>query len=242
MSVLELRGVSKRNRSGSREWQPLLNVSLELHSGELVGIWGLRHSGRSTLLRVAAGLEAPEEGSVRLDGEELTRLGEALGERIAYCDPALMSQRPPCLGGTRERVLDALLIGQLARGVGLSSARQCALDTLARTGAQGCSELLIEELDGAEAVRVALAIAIAGKPLVLLIDEPTKGVDLLEREAILRLLRSLADGGLAILTCVGETTGLFGVDRALALGEGELNGKVAPQLAPVVALSRRLSA
>jgi ABC-type sugar transport system ATPase subunit len=240
MSLLELRGVCKRYRNGSRECQPLRDVSLELHSGEIVGIWGLRHSGRSTLLRIAAGLERPDQGAVYLDGRELS--DGALDGQIAYCHPALTVSRLSCLGGGREHVLGVLLGAQLARGVSLEEARRRAHETLARTGAQDSSELAVAELDGGEAVRVTLALALMSRPALLIIDEPTKSVDLLEREPIQRLLRSLADEGLAILICVSETSGLFGVDRALALGEGELNGKLSPELAQVVALPLQVSA
>jgi ABC-type sugar transport system ATPase subunit len=72
---------------------------------------------------------------------------------------------------------------------------------------------------------------------VLLIDEPTLGVDLLARDGILSMLRSLADDGMAIVTSTGETTGLTGA-RALTLSEGELHGGPRRELAPVVPIRR----
>jgi ABC-type sugar transport system ATPase subunit len=64
-------------------------------------------------------------------------------------------------------------------------------------------------------------------------------VDLLHRDAVLSLLRSLAQEGIAVLTTVGESTGLFGADRALSLSSGEMHGHVIPELAPVVRLPQR---
>lgn len=242
MSVLELERVSKRYRQGARVRQALSDASLELHAGEMVGIWGRRRSGRSTLLRIAAGLEPPDAGLVRLEGQELAGLDRSCHERIGYCHPALATRRALCHRGPGDHVLRELVLAQLARGVGAGAARASALAALERTGAQRCAELTMGELDAAEAVRVTLALALTSRPVLLVIDEPTKGVDLLERDPILALLRSLANEGMTILTCVGESTGLFGVDRALALGEGELHGNVSPALAPVVALPRRLIA
>jgi ABC-type sugar transport system ATPase subunit len=70
------------------------------------------------------------------------------------------------------------------------------------------------------------------------VDEPTKGVDLLERDEILLLLRSLANEGIAVLASTGESTGLSGTDRAFALGEGELRAAQTRELAPVLPLRR----
>ncbi|HUB75846.1 MAG TPA: hypothetical protein VL977_02260, partial [Solirubrobacteraceae bacterium] len=81
--------------------------------------------------------------------------------------------------------------------------------------------------------------ALTLEPALLAIDEPIAGVDLLERESILALLRSLADEGIAILTCNGETTAFAGCDRALSLSEGRLRGKLTPELAPVTDLDTR---
>jgi len=79
------------------------------------------------------------------------------------------------------------------------------------------------------------------KPSLLLIDEPTSGVELLQRTAIFALLRSLTAEGIAVLTSVGDSTGLYGADRVLALSGGDLRGHVAPEMAQVVELPLRLS-
>jgi ABC-type multidrug transport system ATPase subunit len=94
------------------------------------------------------------------------------------------------------------------------------------------------ELDCAETVRVELARALALAPRLLVVDEPTKGVELLERDEILLLLRSLADDGLAVLASTGESTVLAGCDRALTLDDGELHSTGAPALAEVLPLRR----
>ena len=193
-------------------------------------------------MRIAAGLERPDEGMVCVQGSDLAKREDLLGGLVTYCDPRALTRDAHRFGAAREQVIGTLMVAQLGRGVPTNDARRGVLGALERAGAEHCQRLRLEELDCAEAVRVAIAHALACEPALLLIDEPTSGVDLLERDPILRLLRSLADEGLAILTCVGETTGLFGVNRALWLDAGELRGKVSPELAPVVALGRQLSA
>ncbi|HEY1687477.1 MAG TPA: ATP-binding cassette domain-containing protein [Solirubrobacteraceae bacterium] len=234
MSLLELEHVTLLEGSKGRETLLLNDVSLEIDPGELVAVWGKRRSGRSTLLRVVAGMQRPDSGVVRFAGRELAGSG-ALGEGIGFCG-----------GGLRAtdgwQVLEQMVGTQLARGVPQPAARSRALNALERTGAGHCADRRQYELRGGDAVRTMLAIALATEPQLLVLDDAITGVDLLERDEILLLLRSLADEGLAVLTSTDEGTGLSGADRALALSEGRLRGSVAPRLAPVVPLRRAAGA
>ena len=230
MSLLELEHVSKcYGRLNERV--ALRDVSLQIEAGEMVAVWGVRRSGRSTLLRMAAGVEAPDTGVVRFDGHDLSdRRGERLGDGIGYCRRTF---RP----SEGQLVLDHLIVGLLARGAPLSLAASRAREALERVEIGRCAALRPSELDCAEAVRAAIARALALEPRLLLIDEPTIGVDLLARDGILRLLQSLALEGMAILASTGESPGLSGA-RALTLSEGELHGRQARELATVVPLRR----
>jgi putative ABC transport system ATP-binding protein len=229
--LVELTHVSKRYGRGAQERVALHDVSLEIEAGELVAVWGRRRSGRSTLLRVVAGLEAPDEGLVSFEGHELSNPdSESLRGGIRYCRKTFR----PAEG---QLVLDQLITGQLTRGVALALARSRARKALERVGAGQCAALRPGELDNTEVVRVVIARALTHQPRLLVVDEPTLGVDLLERDQILLLLRSLADEGIAVLTSAGETSCLSGADRALSLGSGELHGELSTsELAPVVPL------
>ncbi len=231
MSLLELAHVSKRYGRGLNERVALHDVSLQIDTGELVAVWGRRRSGRSTLLRIAAGLEMPDEGVVRFEGHDLADPhAEALRSGIRYCRKSF---RPA--GG--QFVLDQLTTSQLTRGVSLSLARERASEALGRVGAERCSALRPGELDSAEVVRVAVARALVHRSRMLVIDEPTLGVEIVARDGILALLRSLADEGISVLASAAETTGLAGADRALSLAKGSLRGDLsALELAPVVPL------
>jgi ABC-type multidrug transport system ATPase subunit len=231
MALLELSGVGKRYGRGQSERLALRNVSLELGAGELLAIWGRRNSGRSTLTRIAAGLEAPDEGSVLLEGEDMNaRGGEVLRGQIRYC-------RKTYRATEGQLVIDRLITTQLTQGIRSPTARARAHDALERANASHCATMRPGELDIAEAVLVGVARSLVHQPRLLVIDEPTLGVDLFERDRILSLLRSLADDGTSVLMSVGETTCLAGADRALSLADGELHGDLAPpELAPVVRL------
>ncbi|MGH2853336.1 MAG: ATP-binding cassette domain-containing protein [Solirubrobacteraceae bacterium] len=228
--LLELQHVSKRYGHGLGQRTVLRDVSLALEPGELVVIWGRRRSGRSTLLRVAAGVEPPDSGVVRFAGSNLAgHRGDLLGGGIGYCQCSFL----PTEG---QLVLDQLIVSQLARGVPPLLAASRAKSALERLGAERCATLRPGELSGEEAVRVAIARAFALEPKLLVIDEPTLNVDLLVRDEILLLLRSLADEGIAVLASAGESTGLAGSDRALSIGKGELHGHMTPELAQVLPL------
>jgi ABC-type multidrug transport system ATPase subunit len=210
------------------------DICLQLDVGELVAILGKRRSGRSSLLHLACGLARPDGGVVRFDGREL-RGATAIGHGIAYCAGGLHV-------GDAWPVLRQLVEVQLARGTPRRQARRRAHDALERVGALEIAERLLRTLRGAEQVRAMLALALTSEPRLLLVDDVVAGVELVERRAILQLLRSLADDGLTVLTSTDETPALAGADRALTLSEGRLRGRLAPKLADVVPLRASASA
>ncbi len=216
MSLLSIEHVTKRYRRGRLERVALRDVSLDIEPGELVAVWGARFSGRSTLLRVAAGIEAPEEGSVRFEGRDLARLrNRVLGRRIGFCHTSFASAQ-------RSLVVEHVAAGLLAQRVTPKQARRRAQEMLLRVGAERCAWLECHELDGAEVAQVSIASALVTAPALLVIDEPTSGVDELARDPLLRLLRSLVNDGTAVLMSSGDAQGLSGVDRAYTLDAGEL--------------------
>jgi ABC-type lipoprotein export system ATPase subunit len=221
VSLLTLQGVSKTIAIGDREHRILREVDFDLDRGEYAVVWGRRGSGRSTLLRIAAGVEQPDAGSVRFEGVELKgSAGEALGRGIGYCHLHFGS-------GEGRGALDAVMMGLLASGVPAARARARAEKALERCGALAHRRSPAAGLDRADAVRVALARTIAQEPRLIVVDEPAHGVELMQRDGILLLLRTLANEGIAVLASTGEPTGLSDADRTLALSEGRLRGSAA---------------
>lgn len=201
--------------------RPVLRAAtLEVARGEVVGVLGRRRSGRSTLLRVAAGALTPAIGSASFDGVDLARrpmLGASDG--IAFCD----REFSPLLGDT---VLAQVAAPLLARRMSLKQADAAAGRLLSRVGAQECILRAPVELDHEETIRVALARALTSGPRLLLVDEPVNGVAVAAVAPLLELLRSLADQeGLAVVMTVGHASELAGADRALILDAGELRGE-----------------
>lgn len=227
MTLLELDGVGKSYSRGTRV--ALDDVSLTVHSGEMVVVWGERQSGRSTLLRIAAGVEPPDRGVVRFEDRDLAGRGKRLGVGIGYCRRVFRANRGPT-------VLDQLTAGALGRRVPQPTALTHAWKALERVGAESCAELSARNLKIEETVRVSIARALTASPRLIVIDEPTIGVDRLERDGILELLRSLADEGIAILSSTSQGTGMLGAHRVLVLSKGKLHDEPESELATVTDL------
>lgn len=228
MTLLELEHVCKRYRRGSRV--ALDDVSLAIDLGEMVVVWGERQSGRSTLLRIAAGVEPPDTGVVRFAGCDLAAQGgERFGAGIGYVRRQLRSQ----WGRT---VLDELVAVRLAQDIPRPTAVQDAWRVLRRVQADHCAAFEPVELKTEETVRVVIARALICEPRLIVIDEPTAGVHTLKQDDVLSMLRSLADDGIAVLATTGDGTGFLGADRVLALDSGKLVGERESELAPVTEL------
>jgi ABC-type multidrug transport system ATPase subunit len=232
VSVLELERVSKRFRKGRRELVALNDVSLEVETGEVVCITGARGSGRTTLLRIAAGVEQADEGRVRIAGVDLRTAGPEACRQVVVCNTRFL----PAHG---RDVTEHVMMPLLAVGVSRDEAGLRAHRALKRIGAEELAFEAPDALIPAELVRVALARAVVRDPRVLVIDEPANGVDPLERDPLLSSIQAIArSSGIAVLLTAGETTSVTGADRVLRLSEGELLGRTAPASAEVVQLRR----
>jgi ABC-type multidrug transport system ATPase subunit len=230
MALLILEHVSKRYRHRRREHVALDDILLTIEPGELVAIWGVARSGRTTLLRVASGLECPDAGTVRFDGVDIARDRPAgLAEGIGFAQTDVQPT-----GG--ESVIDHVAMPLLARGVSPDAAHVRAAERLERCGAGGCTALQLRDLEAAELVRVGIAQALAPSPRLLLLDDPTRHVDLLEREAVLQLVHSVSDAGVAVLMTTGEAMGVSGVDRAMTMSGGVLRAETPREPPNVVPL------
>jgi ABC-type ATPase involved in cell division len=232
VSVLSLEEVSKRYRLRRREHVALRGVCLSVERGELVAVLGTRKSGRSTLLRIAAGLERPDEGAVLFRGTPLSATRDVVGRQISYCHAAFS----PMEG---ERVVDHVAAALLARRVSSTRARRDAEGVLERASVVHCAPMHPCELDGVESVRVAIARGLVASPSMLVIDDPTSRVGLHQSAGVVRLLRSIADEGVAVLMSTDDATSISGADRVLHLNRGVLDGEAQSSQAEVVPLHPR---
>ena len=201
----------------------LRDLWLELRAGEVTVVEGPNGSGKTTLMRVLAGLHAPDAGRVLLDGEDVT------GARPERRFPriALVGQDPGRHLLT-ERVEDELGLCLRWLGVGAAERRvrvAAALDELDIGPLAGRHPL---DLSVGQRERVALAAILVARPSVILLDEPTRGMDPGRRASLGLLLRERAAAGAAVLVATHDTGFAAGVaDRHLVMDAGRLRERAA---------------
>lgn len=234
---LSFEDVSKHYPDGGREIVVLDRVSFDVHAGVFAGVFGMRRSGKSTLLRLAAGIEPPSSGTVRFGGRDLVAMSSVERERLLRRGVALVS--PQDWAPTpAERVVDLVALSLGSDGPAMREARHRARRVLARVGMTSCADELARSLSLGDRARVLLARALIREPSVLLVDEPAVIPSLSERDRFCALLRSVADEQRATLVVASEEMApLHGAGLLLSIGDGELCST--EERAMVVRLPRR---
>ncbi|MBS1870591.1 MAG: ATP-binding cassette domain-containing protein [Actinobacteria bacterium] len=217
--LLSLDRVSKSYWRGRHETLVLDEVSFELDAGEFAAIFGQRASGKTTLLRIAAGIEPCDSGSVTFDGEDLVsrarRRGASLHPRIGW-----MRREGPFLPSME--MLDYVAL-PLLRPLRHEEAHRLATRALRRIGADHLARARWRELSNAERTLVMIAQAIVREPALLIADDPTMGLSTTEREDVLSHLRDIAeDTGMAVLMAVPDVPDMLRSHTVMSLSDGEL--------------------
>ena len=198
----------------------LREVSLSIEPHDFLLLLGANGSGKSTLLKVALGLLAPSSGDVRLFGMPAT--DARARARVGYVPQrAAVSARVPA---TVAEIVVAGRAGRRRFGGYTRADRAAGARALERVGMTGFLRRRIGELSGGQQQRVLIARALANEPAVLILDEPTAGVDRDSQIRFARVLRELHASGVAIVV-VAHDLGALGRDvkRVVALHQGHID-------------------
>jgi putative ABC transport system ATP-binding protein len=228
--VLELRGVSKTYRDGATEIHALLDVDLIVPAGELVAIMGPSGSGKSTLLTIAGTLEQPTTGQVLISGADVTGMSRDEQARIRRRSIGYVFQDFNLLPGLTA--LENVALPLELDGVGGRAARASALEALSRFELADKASRYPEDLSGGERQRVAIARAVAGERQLLLADEPTGALDSVNGEAVMRLLRTTCQRGVAGVVVTHDAQLASWADRIVFIRDGRIVDETAPAPGP----------
>lgn len=220
---LEIDHVSKSFERGLHTLHVLRNLSLSVRTGDFVAVYGKPRAGKSTLLRIAAGLMTPDGGDVRLDGRDLAELsGNELAD-VRKRGLAWVERDGP--RSPDWRMVDYVALPLMYE----RDARRRALDALERLGVGDCATATWAELGNRDRLLVALAHATAREPAFLLLDDPTAGLDALERDRVMSLLRAMADEtSCGVLMAVPDMPSMLRAHEVLSLSRGRLLGPPEP--------------
>lgn len=221
--LLSFQNVSKRYPDGSREILVLDRVSMEIDAGASVGVYGPRRSGKSTLLRLAAGIERPDTGTVCFEGRDVARMssserGRLLRNEVAFVSPADWRANPG------ERVCEHVATSLGSEGLTMREAKRRALLVLEQVGVgAAAAEELTSSLSLTGRARVMLARALAREPRLMVLDEPALMPNLGDRDRFYALLREQArERDMTLLLASEELAALQGVSVMMSIADGEL--------------------
>jgi ABC-type lipoprotein export system ATPase subunit len=236
MPTLSLESVGVCYWRGQRPLQVLRDASMTLDSGELAGVWAKAGGGKTTLLEVAAGIRTPEDGRVMFEGRDLAELTARETSDVLHSSVALATRQGPAVP---DLPVAAWVELGLMCHVDRRSARQRARQVLERVGVDAVADQPWRNLSDSERILVAIARAVACEPKLLLVDDPMAGLDMMERLALLDLLRSIAmTTGVATFISASDMADLQGVETVWSLSEGYLLGPPR-QTGTVVEITRR---
>ncbi|MDR2985106.1 MAG: ABC transporter ATP-binding protein [Nocardiopsaceae bacterium] len=221
VALVEVAGVSKTFGAGPTAVRALKDVSCSIKQGELTALVGRSGSGKTTLLNIIGGLDAPDGGLVRVAGMNVSEMGERERTTFRRGTVAFIFQSfglIPILSAAENAGVPLRIAGVPAKE---REARVALM--LALVGLEGHAAQRPNELSGGQQQRVAIARALAGRPQLLIADEPTGQLDSQTGRQILRLLRTVVRSeGITALVATHDPVLIEIADRALRLDDGVL--------------------
>lgn len=235
--MLELREVVKHYQTGDEIVHAIEGVSLRIERGEVVALYGPSGSGKTTLLLLAAGMTAPDAGTVLFNGRDLADLSAREATRYRRSELGFIWQQFHLI--PTMPAIDNAGLKLVAGGASRRSARRGAAEWIERVGLAGRAKHPPERMSTGERQRVAIARALANKPSLILADEPTGSLDTSRAESVLAMLADISHReGVGVLLVTHDPEAAAFADRIHTLRDGKLvEGRGRAADAPAVGAS-----
>jgi putative ABC transport system ATP-binding protein len=218
--LIRLQGISRIFHTDEVETHALSRVDLEIRAGEYVAVCGPSGCGKTSLLSILGLLDSPSEGSYVLAGEPVSTLNATQRARVRARAIGFVFQAFNLIGDLT--VYQNVELPLRYRGLGADERRAAAHEALERVGLLHRLHHYPAQLSGGQQQRVAVARAVAGKPLVILADEPTGNLDSANGAAVMALLGELHAGGATLVVVTHDPRYLREAQRSIYLFDGRV--------------------
>src|SRR5215208_2045649 len=232
-AVLTARGVRKTFEAELAPVRALRGVDLDITPGEFVAIMGPSGCGKSTLLNLIAGLDIADEGTILIDGEEITGQDEDWLARMRRRHIGIVFQFFNLLEGMTA--LENVVLPAMIAGTKRKAAETRARDLLDLLGLGDKSGETPAVLSGGQRQRLAIARALANEPTLVLADEPTGALDSDGGQEVLELFRRLHTDGQTILLVTHDDDVAAAADRIVRMRDGRVESEAEEAVASAVA-------
>ncbi len=222
MSILEVSGLKKvySTRLGGNKVEALRNVNFRVEKGEYVAIMGESGSGKTTLLNILAALDKPTEGSVLLDGRDLSRIRESEAAAFRRDQLGFVFQEFNLLDTfTLE---DNIYLPLVLAGKSYGEMHERLIPIAAQLGITELMKKYPYEVSGGQKQRAAVARAIITNPKLILADEPTGALDSRATDELLRLFGEINAGGQTVVMVTHSVKAASTAGRVLFIKDGEV--------------------
>ena len=221
MSIVSVRGVVRHYKQGDITVKALDGVDLDLEPGEFTTLMGPSGSGKTTLLNQIGGLDQPDAGTITIDGTEISKLSSSqlADVRLRKLGFVFQSYNLVPVLSAYENAEFVLLL----QGMPPAERKKRVMETLHAVGLQGMEHRRPGELSGGQQQRVAVARAIAGRPALVLADEPTANLDSKTSESLIDLMRTLnAEHGITFLFSTHDPRIMDAAKRVIRMEDGKI--------------------
>lgn len=218
--MIRIENVTKTFTMGEEVIKALDNINFTVKKGEFVSIIGPSGSGKSTLMNMLGLLDVPDNGKYLLDGIDVDSLKDSGLAEIRNKKIGFIFQNFNLL--QKLNAYENVEVPLMYKGISGKEAKQEAYDYLKKVGLKGREKHLPSQLSGGQQQRVAIARALAGRPEIILADEPTGALDSKTSVEIMDMLQKLNDNGQTIILITHDMNVAKRAKRVVRISDGKL--------------------